>query len=354
MAIRGKSILQIREGLRSFCNRSSLFGYTTYVILENGQGFSLRNLLAKKRARRQLYKNFWHNHPALVRLSLPDAAIFIKNNTRLIYRDCKSGRSLTAKIAIKSDRRSGSLAREIRARKLLAHSSVPIPALLRYDSPRMRWLEEAYIEADEGISNAEKSEAFLRHHAQFLYAPMVRSRPLKSSLSRFRISWSELRDVFCEAGTKMPEGIEEGTWPVSVLHGELSTSNMVVGRDGRLFLVDWEKFRTGPVAWDLKNLFLSNKCLVYEVLQALSKPTDLAPKSQMRVAVAAEIVRRRRDRESKLAMHVSRNKKRDLTEQLLRAQDEILLAAIGGRPVAASDRSVKILTRAEALNLQSR
>lgn len=55
----------------------------------------------------------------------------------------------------------------------------------------------------------------------------------------------------------------------------------------------------------------------------------------MRVAIAVEIVRRRRDRESKLAMHIRRNKKRDFAERLMIAHDEILLAAIGGRCVAA-------------------
>lgn len=334
MAIRGKSIVEIRKGLRSFCSDSGLFGNNIYVILENGQGFPLHHLFTNKRARRQFRKSLRRGFPGLVTLGLPAAAIRIKNNTHITYRDRESGCTRRAKIAIKSDRRSGSLAREVRARKLLAHTSIPIPAIVRYDSPRMRWFEQAHIEADEEISNLQKSEVFLTHHARSLYAPMVRSRPLESSLSRFHISWSELRDVFEEANMRTPEGVEEGTWPVSLLHGELSAWNMVAGRDGRLFVVDWEKCRTGPVAWDLKNLFLSNEQMVYEVLDALSKPTDLAPKIQMCVAVAVEIVRRRRDRESKLAMHIRRNKKRGFAERIFIAHDEILLAAMG-RCIAA-------------------
>ena len=337
MAIRGKSIQYIRANLRAFCAEANFFGQRTYILLKNGRSVPLRDLFTKWEAIRNFYKSLRRGYPSFIRIRLPDARIRIKNNARLIYRDIKSGRTLTAKIALRSAVTTGCLAREIRARKFLARKniSIPVPILVRYDSPRMRWMEEEYIEADERASNAQKSELFLVHHALSLYAPMVRSRPLQNSLRRFHVSWSELQDIFAEAGTETPDAAKEGAWPISLIHGDLSTGNMMVGSDGRLFVIDWEKCKTGPVAWDLKKLFLSDDLLVCELLRALSRPDDLEPTSQMHVAIAMELAQRRRDYKRKLAQHIDQGKERDFAMRLISAREKNLLAAIGGRPVAS-------------------
>src|SRR5262249_45442410 len=152
------------------------------------------------------------------------------------------------------------------------------------------------------------------------------------------VSWSELGDILSEAGAKMPDGAEEGTWPVSLLHGDLSPGNMIVGRDNQLFIIDWEKCGAGPVAWDLKKLFLSEQHLVCQLLQALNGPGDLEPRAQINLVVAVEIVHRRRDHKRKLAQHLDGGKQRNFALQLLKAREENLLAAIGGRYIAPSYR----------------
>jgi hypothetical protein len=336
MAIRGIPMSTIRARMRTFCSEAGFAGGRLYILLANGSTLSFRDLLRKSKARRELSESLRLGRLGILWLAISEASISIKNNARLIYTDQKSGRHLTAKVALPSFTRSGCLAREIKARRLLAIGKfpIPVPALIRYDSPGLRWIEEEYIEATEHDRPGEKCRLFLRH-AQSLYAPLVRSRPLQAWLRRLHISWSELHDVFAEAGAALPEIAETRTWPVSLLHGDLSTGNMIIGRDGRLFLIDWEKCGIGPIAWDLKKLFLSEAHLVHEVLCALSGPSDLAPSSQMHIAIAIEILLRRRDRQRKLMHHVHHGgKKRDFALRLLSARDENLLAVISGRATA--------------------
>jgi thiamine kinase-like enzyme len=67
---------------------------------------------------------------------------------------------------------------------------------------------------------------------------------------------------------------------VSLLHGDLSTGNLVAGRDGRLIVVDWERGTRGPVAWDLKKLYRRAEQLVLDVLRELTPAADLEPVEQ--------------------------------------------------------------------------
>ena len=336
MAIRGIPVSTIRARMRTFCSQSGFVGGRPYILLASGRSLSFRDLLTKSRSRRELSESLRRGSLGILWLAISEASIRIKSNARLIYTDLKSGRRLTAKIALPSLIRSGCLAREIKARRLLARgrSPIPVPALIRYNSPGLRWIEEEYIEATEQDNPKERCRFFLRH-AQSLYAPLVRSRPLQAWLRRLHISCSELHDVLAEAGAALPDITEARTWPVSLLHGDLSTGNMIMGRDGRLFLIDWEKCGIGPIAWDLKKLFLSEAPLVHEVLCTLSGPSDLAPSNQMHIAIALEILLRRRDHQRKLMRHVHHGgKKRDLALRLLTAREENLLAVIGGRAIA--------------------
>jgi hypothetical protein len=101
--------------------------------------------------------------------------------------------------------------------------------------------------------------------------------------------------VFGETGTFIPEGVEEAMWPVSLLHGDLSTGNIMTSRDGRLFVIDWERCEVGPIAWDFKKLFWGNEQLVYQILTDLSAPGALEPKIQMLLVAAFRIIQMRRN-----------------------------------------------------------
>jgi hypothetical protein len=71
---------------------------------------------------------------------------------------------------------------------------------------------------------------------------------------------------------------------------------MIFGKDKNVYLVDWEKFGPGPVAWDLRKLIALAPALTERLLSALNGPEDMAPTWQIRLALAAELLRRRQAR----------------------------------------------------------
>jgi thiamine kinase-like enzyme len=225
-----------------------------------------------------------------------DVVIAIKRNARLIFPDpSREGRLITAKIGLPSKKRDVSLSREIKARKLLARwGKVPTPKLLRYDNKRLSWFAEEYVTENKTICDFDKLKLFLAHYAVRLYAPAARSRPVSVLLRRFQISMSQLLDVLREAGTEIPGGNGEFTWPVSLLHGDLGASNIIADQDDLLFLVDWETSRPGPVAWDLIKLFHGQPDLVHNILRALSRRSDISPANQIHVVSAVKLIGRHR------------------------------------------------------------
>ena len=142
---------------------------------------------------------------------------------------------LTAKVAIKSHSRNGSLAREIKSRKFYADGAVLVPKLFRYDTSRLIWLEEELIEGDKAVSPDQKKELFLVEHAKQMYAPWARSRSVSNSLTRLGVSWADIQSVFSEAAIVMPAAVKDATWPISLVHGDLSADNMIVGQTGDFY-----------------------------------------------------------------------------------------------------------------------
>jgi hypothetical protein len=278
--------------------------------------------------------------PAFIRLGISGADIRIKSNARLTYLDPQQGGGrVTAKIALASEVRSGSLAREIKARKLIPRiaASLPVPALFRHDK-NLRWLVEQYVWPAER-SAADKTGEFLSHHANGLYAPSARSRPVSQWLRRLGVAWSDLEQVFNETGAVLAPSEGEARWPVSLLHGDLSPGNMIAGRDGRFYLVDWEKFGAGPVAWDLKKLFLQAPDPVEKLLHTLSGPGDIEPATQLRIVAALELILRRRDRAGRLEYLTSHlGKSQNEAAQFLNNRHLELLGAVSGRSAAGTIR----------------
>jgi hypothetical protein len=342
MAIRGKSVRTIRARLRRFCSEAGYSNWTIYVFLANGQALRLSALFARGKARQQLFTTWRRGMPALVRVGIPDAAIRVKNNLRLVYADPKrEGVLLTAKIGLPSEVRSGSLAREIKARRLLARvpDPIPLPALIRYDTRHLHWLEEEHVGSSEPSSPEQKVGLFLTRFAKGLYGPFVRSRPVSDSLKKLSIDWPELEEIAAESGT-LPISERDATWPVSVAHGDLSPGNMVAGIGGRIFLVDWERFGRGPVAWDLRKLILREERLVGAFLQSLSSPDDIEPGDQMRLVLAMRLVQRRRERSLKFSYMMShQGRGREQALQLLQAREQILLQRLAASTPSARRNS---------------
>jgi hypothetical protein len=301
--VRGISTECIRDRLERFCAEAGYRDDDTYLLLASGYGSSIRNTVTEE-ARQKLRKSIQKGAPVVLRLSIMDAVIGVKRNARLVFSDqTREGRFICAKIGLPSSNRSGSLSREIKARKLLVRfgARVPTPTLLRYDKERLTWLEEEHISENKAISDSEKLGLFLARYALDFYRPTARSRPISTSLRRFQVTLSQLDDFFQEVGMEMPGGIEEATWPVSLLHGDLGASNMVVDKHDRLFLVDWEKCGPGPVARDLMipYRYLADRDdgsvePVHNVLHALSDAGDLSPRNQMLIALAVDLIFRQR------------------------------------------------------------
>jgi tRNA A-37 threonylcarbamoyl transferase component Bud32 len=301
-AVRGISAENIRERFERFCAERGYQDVATYFLLATGRGTSLEKIKTEE-GQQNLRKSLEKGAPIVLQLGIADAVITIKRNARLIFPDeSHEGRVVCAKIGLPSAYRTGSLSREIKARKLLTrfNSGIPVPALLSYDN-RLTWFEEEYIAEDKRISEFDKVKLFLTRYALRLYGATARPRPISISLQRFKINMTQLRDVFHELGSEMPSSIEQATWPVSLLHGDLGTSNILADSHNCLFLVDWEKCGVGPVAWDLRILYRdqgylnhNSVDLVHEVLRALCSASDMSPRNQMLIALIMDLIHRRR------------------------------------------------------------
>ncbi len=253
------------------------------------------------RGSRIIWRGLGRGAPVLLRAKIDNADIRIKNNARINYFDLEHGRQLTAKIALGSRGRKQSLAREIKARRILQRIApdLLLPRIVEYDKRDLRWIIEEYIEAEHRRTEGGGVEIFLRDIAQKLYRPSLRSQPAATWLKRRGIVLSDLHEVLKEFDLIADEDASTpiGNWPVALLHGDLSQGNMIVGKDRNVRLVDWEKFSSGPVVWDLRKLILVAPPSSEQLLLTLSGPEDMTPTRQIRLVLAAELLRRRRTRQ---------------------------------------------------------
>src|SRR5690349_20858108 len=162
------------EGVRS---RRGHVGATAYVFLTDGSVISLRKALISWQTLQRVLLSLRDGLPTLICLPTHALHIHVKNNVRLVYLDRNDHNlTLTAKVALPSKVRSGSLAREVKIRKLITREgslSAMIPALGLYDTKNATWIEEEYVKPQEGLGPARRCELFLTGHARQLYAPFV-------------------------------------------------------------------------------------------------------------------------------------------------------------------------------------
>lgn len=267
----------------------------------------MSRLLVPRLLWRLIRLSFRYGPPKIIRIRIRGADIVIKNNARLAYSESHPSPDMrgrvSAKIALPSEYRSGSLAREIRARRFLKRcaASPPVPMLFDYDQKKLRWIKEEFIAVDKMISASEKALTFLDCYACEFYFSFARSRPLQLSLRMAGIAFEDIQEVLKESGASISGKLETLTWPVAMVHGDLTPGNMIAAQNGGLVVVDWEKFGRGPVARDLTSLYKFHPRRTLDVLGAISQSNDLSPLLQMQVAFAMELVALRRNHANMLS-----------------------------------------------------
>ena len=309
MAIRGKSFREIQSRLTRFCIEAGHTDRALYLLLSSGRAIPVNELLAPRNVARLTSSALRYGRPRILHMP-PSFNLKIKNNAQLVYSDTfdKTGPArrqlVSAKIGLPSKWRTGSLAREIKARKVLRDSdaaSFSIPTLLGYDRRRLTWLVEEFVRTDPRVTPDERSVIFLDQHATSFYTGFARSRPIAAFLRKTGIAPETVQRLLDDAAVPLGRAYSKDTWPVSLTHGDLSTGNMIASDDGRLYVVDWEKFGQGPIAWDLRKLYRNSVDSVRDVLQKTSRGGDIDPTMQMRIVFAIELAVLRRDRDQRLA-----------------------------------------------------
>lgn len=334
MTVRGKPVSEIGAKLKTIGAELGPEPWAIFVIGSGGVGVPLRRLLSSWGAVRGLLNSLKDGPPALLRLPRSVDTLRIKNNARLFCREhAGASPTVTAKIGLQSLNRRGSLAREIKAHKLLAsRNAASIPRLIRY-GPNLTWFIEELVRRCPERDKDTKAELFLQSFARKLYAPFARSRGVSFFLRANRISAHELAQTFASAGSDLPQSALSATWPVALLHGDLSEGNMIASEDGKLYVIDWEKFRRGPVAWDMRKLFRLCPAKVYALLESLRGPRDLDPVMQMRIVSAVELILSVRGRTRKITyLTEHRGVPGERAEELIERQAALRLEAIRQGP----------------------
>jgi len=307
MKVRGKPVHTIRKSLDSFCSDSGYEGAFRHFLMADGRSVSFRSLLFRPDRWLVLLLSLRRGPGAVVKLGIRGARVRVKNNIRIFYpADAGGARGaelLTAKVGLPSLFGSGSLGREMRARAFLQRAPVPelsVPRVLRYDRRALNWLEEEYLPQCADASAVDKARAFLDVCAVPFYSASVRSRELGRSIACFGIAYRDVRVVCEEAGVQLPDSTVTKSWPVALGHGDLSPGNMILGADGRLGVIDWERFGRVPVVWDLKKVALMDPARTLSVLEAVSAPGDIEPPRQLQIALAIQVVNLRAQQEKYL------------------------------------------------------
>jgi thiamine kinase-like enzyme len=303
---RGIEYKDIKSRLEEFCAESGCKGNSLYLLFADGRGLPVASFLREllnQEERHDMVRSMRVGRPRLLRLSVPNARIHLGNNVRVTFpvfsgfSPHEEQRTRTAKVAVPSRSRKGNLIREIRARKFLAETlpnNFIVPTVSRYSPGQVTWFEEEYVNWEDGFTNAERAEFFLSKCALQFYRSTSRPRPVMSSLRWFGVSLKSLQAVFDQAGVHPPDSLQIRTWPVALIHGDLSPVNMIASRDGRLWVGDWEGFCRGPVAWELRTMFEYDHQKVFAILQTLRSPGDLSPECQMLILLALRLIRLRR------------------------------------------------------------
>src|SRR4029079_13820678 len=131
------------------------------------------------------------------------------------------------------------------------------------------------------------------------YSSAARSRTIRRWLGNLGLTLADVFSTCRELDMDVGQKIDE-RWVCSFLHGDLSAMNMILSCERKFYLVDWEMFTNGPVAWDLKKLYPSHPLEVLRLLRQLRMPGELGAEDQMYLALSCELAALRINRKNRI------------------------------------------------------
>jgi hypothetical protein len=198
--------------------------------------------------------------------------------------------------------------------------------VLSRDSSEAAWFEEDFIESDD-VGEAQKVGIFLNEVAAVMYRHALADVTIDEALALTGTRCDDLRTLHDLPTAARTFG--EATITVSRIHGDLAPANMILGRDGRMYLIDWELSGPGPIAWDLKKVFAHDRAGALRLLDELRRPGDADARDQMRFALCCQLAGLRRDRYKRFSYLTSnRMKSRRVAQAMIARQERELLAWI--------------------------
>jgi len=191
-------------------------------------------------------------------------AIQIKTNVRAFY--VRTSRPFCIKASMRQGAAAGNLANEIAVRQRISHcGTISIPRLLDHDvSHDPPFLAEAFVAGTRfGPEHADKIVELISGLWRFYEEEGVSHQPIsefvdvngtKDLLQRasaeveWRQEWMPIAQLSQSASAILRK---HAVVPVSTGHGDLCLGNVILGDEGTLYLLDWEKSRRIPIAFDV-------------------------------------------------------------------------------------------------------
>jgi hypothetical protein len=241
----------------------------------------------------------------LVEIDLPFSARRIDIRTNMRVFDLAGYQGQTAKIRIGPEgRASASFVREIHVRRIFAAhlgGAPAVPAVVKYDHRQGGWLLEEYV-AGRMVEEADFVR-FCRDHAIAFYGFSARDRPIRRLFAAERIA--AIRAHLAALAPSLAGFAEDARLTVGLCHGDLHPSNILVGEDGRLWVVDWETGGVGPIIHDFLRAYFwypSARQPLVALLDALDPARTALPAVQQIAFMLAQMLQTRIDQTAGQAM----------------------------------------------------
>jgi hypothetical protein len=299
--IGGYSLARVAEGLRAFAEGAGIPRQRERYIVKD------RSLVRKSDfvGRASDVMRTIGRTGRLVEIDLPFSArrIDIRTNMRIFGLARYEG--LTAKVRIGPEAHGAvSFAREVRVRSIFAAhlgGAPAVPAVVKHDHRRGGWLLEEYVAG----RMAEEADfvRFCRDHAVAFYGFSARGRPVGRLFSAERIA--AIRGHLAALAPPLAGFAEDARLTVGLCHGDLHPSNILVGEDGRLWIVDWETGGVGPIVHDFLRAYFwypSVRQPLVALLDALDPARKALPAMQQLGVMLAQMLQTRIDQTAGQAM----------------------------------------------------
>jgi thiamine kinase-like enzyme len=142
-------------------------------------------------------------------------------------------------------------------------------------------------------NQAQKLDHFLEAYSRAFYEATSRLRPIGSETTNRLMSWS---NHALKSKLTQLRGEGKTHWPVALSHGDLSGRNMLVDRNGRFALCDFERAAFRPVALDLAKLYIKYRKHRVGILETLDRlagddRSAIDAASQMAMCIALRAIR---------------------------------------------------------------